>query len=61
MDYYDIRRFGLILALQSEIEAMKAENEIRKHQGLAPAYGEDQFYNKAEEIRSIVYSPNEKL
>lgn len=33
--------------LIAEVEAMKAENESRERQGLAPAYGENDFRHAA--------------
>ncbi len=60
-EYYNNRRLGLILAVQAEIEGMKAENEIRKQQKKALSYNGDAFECKADELRNIIYTPNEQL
>lgn len=61
MNYYDIKRYGLILAVQAEIEGMKAENEQRKRLGQSIAYTDEDFNRKAEEIRVISFCHNEQL
>ena len=61
MNYYDIKRYGLILAVQAEIEGMKAENEQRKQLGQSMAYTDADFNRKAEEIRVISFWHNEQL
>lgn len=50
----NIKRLGLILAVQAEIEGMKSENTLRERQGYSLAYDETDFCQKAEEIREIV-------
>lgn len=61
MESADIKKFGLILAIQTEIEGMKAENQIRKNLFQSPAYCENDFQMKASEIRDIVYCHDEQL
>ena len=61
MEQYDVIRLGLILAQQAEIEGMKAENKIRELNNLSLAYGENEFWSKAEQIRNIAYCHNEQL
>jgi len=58
MNEYDIKRLALILAIQSEIEGMKAEN--RQHKDSEP-YAESDFRYKAEELRNLAYCNNEQL
>ena len=61
MNEYDIKRLGLILSVQAEIEGMKAENQARKPMGSLPFYNEIDFIKKAEELRIIVYKHPEEL
>ena len=42
-NFYNVKRLALILAVQAEIEGMKAENERAIQNGLNPPYGEEQF------------------
>ena len=61
MKQLDIRRFGLILAIQAEIEGMKAKNELNKLYENSPVYRETDFQDKAEELRNLSSCPDEKL
>lgn len=61
MNIYDIKRLGLILAIQSEIEGMKAENSQRKLLGHSMVYTQYDFNERSEELRSIVYKHAEEL
>jgi len=61
METADIKRLGLILAIQAEIEGMKAENEYRCISDLSPAYVRKNFDQKADEIRDIVYKNDDLL
>jgi hypothetical protein len=49
----DAKKFGLILAIQAEIEGMKAENMLRQQTGEYVCYGQDCFFNKAEQFREL--------
>ena len=60
MNYYDVKRFALVLAIQAEIEGMKAENQTRSYDKV-PAYIEIQFKEKAEQLRSLAYLHDEQL
>jgi len=40
MNSYDVKRFALILAVQAEIESMKAENVSRDRRDVPIAYDE---------------------
>jgi hypothetical protein len=51
-----IRTFGLIQALMVDCEAMKAENEHRKSEGLSQAYGENDFFNLSDRIAYLANS-----
>lgn len=57
----DIKRLGLILAVQAEIEGMKSENMQREQQGFSMAWTETDFCQKAEEIRDIVNKHDDQL
>jgi len=61
MDEIDVKRFGLILAVQAEIEGMKTANSERDLPAEAPAYTEDDFIEKAEELRNVSYSHKDQL
>jgi hypothetical protein len=58
--YYNVKRLALVLAVQAEIEAMKAENIVREQNNQSPAYIE-QFYDKAQELRDLAYANDEQL
>lgn len=59
-EYYNIKRLALILAVQAEIEGMKAENIVREQNGLLPAFVE-QFYDKSLELLNLANAPDEAL
>lgn len=61
MNEYDIKRLALILAIQAEIEGMKAENYQRIVLDYSPAYGDENFQEKAQELRDLAYKHNNKL
>jgi hypothetical protein len=64
MTEYDIKRFGLILAKQAELEGMKARNRQKnidvKNPDL-PTYNGEAFWKKAQEIENIVYMHDHQL
>ena len=51
----DVKRLGLILAVQAEIEGMKAENMQRTACNESTSYNSYDFQAKAEEIRNVVH------
>ena len=53
MTDYTVKRLALVLAIQAEIEGMKAENEDRSQRGHSPAWDESNFCKKAEELRIL--------
>lgn len=57
----DIKRLGLILAIQTEVEGMKAENIFREACGSSPAYIEFHFNEKAEELREVANKHDDQL
>lgn len=50
---YTVKRFGLILAKQTQIEGMKVENIHREQCGESMAYDNESFKTMADEIRTI--------
>lgn len=61
MDCYDVKRLGLIFAVQAEIEGMKADNLQCEHRGESLAWDESSFCEKAVELRAVSCSHNEQL
>jgi hypothetical protein len=59
-EYYNVKRLALILAIQAEIEGMKAENMLCEQQGFSPAY-DDGFREKADDLRNLAYAHDEQL
>ena len=54
-----VKRLALVLAIQAEIEGMKAANLERNSEGLALAYDEGWFNSAAHDLRSL--AENDKL
>lgn len=61
MENYDVKRLALVLAVQAEIEGMKAENMLREQNNESPAYGSKQFNDLAERLSNLAYCHNEQL
>lgn len=61
MGEYDVVRLGLILAVQAEVEGMKAMNQTRIQEGHAVAYDDVAFVSKAEELRNLAYCHGKQL
>ena len=61
MDYYDVRRLALVLAVQAEIEGMKFENIQREQYNHSHAYTDADFKNKAAALENLAYAHNEQL
>lgn len=57
MNEYDIKRLALTLAIQAEIEAMKAHNAT----DYVEKYSEREFWDRAEQLREIACKHNEQL
>jgi hypothetical protein len=60
-EYYNVKRLALILAIQAEIEGMKAENMQREQDNHSIAYLYPQFADKAEELRILASLHDEQL
>lgn len=61
MNEYSVRRLALILAVQVEIEAMKVKNLERTSNDMSQAYDEQEFWNRAEELRDLAYKDDTQL
>ena len=61
MNEYDVKRLALVLSVQAEIEGMKTENKEREYNNYAMAYTDQDFNDKAEELRNYAYAHNEQL
>lgn len=61
MNDYVVKRLALVLAVQAEIEGMKAENKQREQQGYSMAWNESEFCQKAEELRNLANAHDEQL
>ena len=61
METMDVVRFGLILAIQAEIDGMKSANTSRESNGEAMAYSDEDFIAKADELRNTSYAHDEQL
>jgi len=60
-DFYNVKRLALILAVQAEIEGMKAENLQRQILGESVAWRECDFCDKANDLRNLAYAHDEQL
>jgi hypothetical protein len=61
MNEYDVKRLALVLAIQAEIEGMKAENAYMEAIGHEPTHNEDSFREQAEKLRDVAYYHNQQL
>lgn len=61
MNEYDVKRLALVLAVQAEIEGMKAANIFQHNNGYNNRYGEQDFKVKATELRNLAAKYNEQL
>ncbi len=61
MEHYDIRRLALVQAVQAEIEGMKAANKQREMINHSMAYTEQDFNDKAMDLRNLAHCHNEQL
>ena len=61
MNYYDVKRFGMILAIQAQIDGMKADNENRKQNKEGMAYTYEDFLEKSNELEYVIHCPEDKL
>jgi len=58
MNHYDVKRLALVLAVQAEIEGMKAANAQNPEE---QPYNEESFREKAFRLASLAYCHDEQL
>ena len=61
MNEYTVKRLALVLAVQAEIEGMKAVNLQRQACGESMGYSDNDFCGKAEELRVLASKHDEQL
>lgn len=61
MNEYDVRRLAMVLAIQAEIEGMKAINKARELYGEQPCHLEHDFIEKAIDLRELATINNDNL
>lgn len=61
MTSYTVKRLALVLAVQAEIEGMKATNNHRLSCGESIGYSDYDFCQKAEELRALANKHDEQL
>lgn len=61
MNETEVKRLGLILAIQAEIEGIKATNQHTMACDNYICYDEHHFYEKAEELRELCYKHPDQL
>lgn len=61
MNKYDVKRLALILAVQAEIEGMKAYNKQREIEGGSIGYNEQHFNEMAVQLTNLAHAHDEQL
>lgn len=61
MTNYDVKRLALILAVQAEIEGMKAFNKERELNGSSLGYSEQDFIHMANQLRDLANKNDHQL
>jgi hypothetical protein len=61
MNTFDVKRLALVLSVQAEVEAMKTENSLRMSMDYSPAYTEDHFFRKANELNDLANKHDHQL
>lgn len=61
MEHTDVKRLALVLALQAEIEGMKADNKRLEFIGEPPRYIKEDFDSKASDLENMAYTCDEQL
>lgn len=56
-----VKRYGLLLALQTEVEGMKVFNKERMTNGEPPGYNEQHFNHMAEQMRNITHAHDDQI
>ena len=61
MNEYDVKRLAEVFAVQAEIEGMKFSNMMAEQYGKDHQYTENDFKNKAHELKILASKHNEQL
>lgn len=61
MEFSDIKRLALVLAVQAEIEGMKVTNRERLENNFTEAHDEEAFVSKSDELKNLANANNEQL
>lgn len=61
MNEYDVKRLAATLALQADIETMRAENMQREHLDQSMAYTDYDFHDIAENLIQLATVSNDNL
>lgn len=61
MKAYDVRRLAAILAIQADVEAMKAENMQHEYLGLNMAYTYSDLHAMSENLTELATASNDFL
>lgn len=61
MDYYDVKRLALVLAVQAEIEGMKFDNLLKEQESWPHDYSDQDFKDKAGELENLAHTPNDRI
>lgn len=57
----DLKRYILALAIQAEIEGMKADNQFRESNNQSLSYNGDNFEAMAKQLRDLANKPGSEL
>jgi hypothetical protein len=61
MEEATVKRFGLLLTVQSQLDAIKLENERWRHSGLLPKYNEKDITKYTDLLSDIVHASNYEI
>jgi len=61
MTHYDVKRLALVLAVQAEIEGMKAENAYRLQNDHGQTFTMFDFDVKAKTLENLAHAHDEQL
>ena len=61
MEEATVKRFGLLLTVQSQLDAIKLENERWRHSGLLPKYNEKDITKYTDLLAEVVHASNYEI
>ena len=61
LDHYTVKKLALVLAVQAEIEGMKAANSFDGQIGRAIDFGQKDFNSKANELENLAHANDDQL